>query len=276
MRTQKLSVSHIKRMFMCLFILGCAPLLLAKEHVCEKTITISAANDWPPYSYKENDVFKGLDIDIIELLLKDINVCWNYVAYPSSSRAFSEFKKDHVDLIFAASYTSNRRGFAEFSVSYRAEVMQLFSHISQQPLQINAEGTLPLALNNAIVAINRGSVYGPEFSHFQAQCTDCVIEMSASIDRFELIKHKRVNFAVEDLLSGAYIIKNNAQLSQSVRTTQIMIHKNPVHYMLRPGMFSEKKLREFNLAIINNKSRIETLTNQYKAQLTSNKQYLKN
>ncbi|TMP41042.1 hypothetical protein CWB96_07795 [Pseudoalteromonas citrea] len=269
MRTSKLSVSHIKRIFICLFIFGWAPLLQAKEHVCEKTITISAANDWPPYSYKENGVFKGLDIEIIELLLQDVNICWNYVAFPSSSRAFSEFQKDHVDLIFAASYTSNRRGFAEFSVAYRTEIMQLFSHISQPPLQKSPKGRFPLALNNAIVAINRGSVYGPAFSHFQAQCTDCVIELSESIDRFELIKHKRVNFAVEDLLSGAYLIKNNTQLSHSVRATHITVHSNPVHYMLRPGMFSEKKLREFNLAIINNKCRIETLTNQYKAQLTT-------
>lgn len=129
------------------------------------------------------------------------------MTFPSSSRAFSEFKKDHVDLTCAASYAFNRRGFAECSRTYRTEIMQVFSHISQPPLQKSPNGRLPLALNNAIVAINRGSVYGPAFSHFQAQCTDCVIELSESIDRFELIKHKRVNFAVEDLLSGAYLIK---------------------------------------------------------------------
>lgn len=186
---------------MSVYIRVCA-VTKAQEHVCKKTITISVANDCPPYSCKESSVSRGLDIDIIELLLKDINICWNYVTLHSSSRAFSEFKKDHVDLTCAASYAFNRRGFAECSRAYRTEIMQVFSHISQQPLQKSPKGRLPLALNNAIVAINRGSVYGPAFSHFQAQCTDFVIELSESIDRFELIKHKRVGFAVEDLLSG--------------------------------------------------------------------------
>ncbi|TMO60448.1 transporter substrate-binding domain-containing protein [Pseudoalteromonas aurantia] len=146
MRTSKLNVSHIKRIFICLFILGCAPLTQAQDMSAKKTITISVANDCPPYSCKESSVSRGLDIDIIELLLKDINICWNYVTLPSSSRAFSEFKKDHVDLICAASYAFNRRGFAEFSHAYRTEIMQVFSHISQQSLQKAQRAGYHLAL----------------------------------------------------------------------------------------------------------------------------------
>lgn len=77
-----------------LFALGLVPL----SYACEQKIRISAAKDWPPYSYINNGGFSGLDIDIIEMILSDINLCWEYVSFPSSSRAFQEFKKTTLTL----------------------------------------------------------------------------------------------------------------------------------------------------------------------------------
>lgn len=245
-----------------LFALGLVPL----NYACEQKIRISAAKDWPPYSYINNGGFSGLDIDIIEMILSDINLCWEYVSFPSSSRAFQEFKKDNIDLIFAASYTSPRRGFSEFSVAYRTEFMQLFSHqdfILADTMETGKTKVIPEFLEKSITAINRGSVYGAPFSKFKAQCPDCVVEMNASIARFRLLKYKRVNFVIEDLLTGAYLIKNSKEIEGHVKATRFNVRKDPVHYMLRPGMFSESKLQAFNLAIIKNKQNIKKITDKY-------------
>ncbi|KNC68891.1 hypothetical protein AC626_01815 [Pseudoalteromonas rubra] len=65
----------------------------AAAQTCGQTVTVSASDNWPPYSYRVGEQYHGLDIEILELVLKSANLCWRYVSFPSSSRTFEEFKK---------------------------------------------------------------------------------------------------------------------------------------------------------------------------------------
>ncbi|MFD2167163.1 substrate-binding periplasmic protein [Thalassotalea euphylliae] len=223
-------------------------------HTCEKTLTVSAATNWPPLSSLENNRYQGLDIEILEYVLTKAHYCWTYVAYPSSSRAFNELSKGHVDVIFAASYNEKRASYAKFTTPYRYEIMQLFTHAD---IAENA----PLSKQSTI-AINRGSYYGANFEKYRAECPSCVVETNLVSERLNLVKLKRVDFAVEELLSGNHLI-NKQGISALVRATNTTVNSNPVHLMLNPQIFNEEELAKLNRAIEQSDSKIVELVEKY-------------
>ncbi len=221
---------------------------------CKKTISVSAAENWPPYSYREGRTFKGLDIDIVELVLAKAGLCWKYISFPSSSRSLLELKKKKVDLIFAASHTDLRDDFADFSVPYRQERMQLFSHIDNK--------ALPQLKPKKTVAVNRGSTYGVLFDRFRNTCAECVVETNLAIERFRLVKKKRTDYAIEDSLTGKYIIAKKG-LAPYVQPTSLIVHNSPIYFMLRTQLLNKTELEILNTAIIESEAEIQTSIANY-------------
>lgn len=229
------------------------------NNACKDLVTVSVANNWPPFSYLEDGKYQGLDIEILELILQKLNKCPEYVFFSSSSRAFKEFQKGNIDLIFAASKSKARESFSVFSMPYRMENMQLFSHTDRAEAN-TISGT-------DLIAINRGSVYGEKFELLKENCEECIVETNLLKERIELVKRKRVDFTIEDQLAGNYFIKQ-AKLSNEVKPTNISIHLNPVHYMLRPGYFSPSEIESFNHATETSQSEIKLLVEQYANKLS--------
>ena len=226
----------------------------SKVFACDKTISISVARDWPPFSYHDQGTYKGLDIEITERILKSINYCWRYYSYPSSSRALMEMKKGNIDLIFAASYSQERAAYATYSAAYRYEVMQLFASTNHdQDESFN---------NDSILAINRGAFYGENFNNHLKNCSECVIETNLAVERINLVKKGRVDFAVEELLAGIYII-NQQKLNQYVQPINTTINSNPVYYMLNPERFNKLEVEKLNKAIEQNDEAINKLVESY-------------
>ncbi|KTF13529.1 substrate-binding periplasmic protein [Pseudoalteromonas sp. H105] len=231
----------------------------AKAFACEKTIKISAASKWPPFSYTENGIQKGLDIEIIELVLSKAGICWEYIVYPSSSRALNELKHGRVDLIFAASFTEERSDYAIFSLAYRIEQMQLFENTNNAKTWGKSK--------NIVFAVNRGSYYGALFKKYVSDCYACVVETNHLNERINLVKKKRVDFAIEEYLAGSYFIIKNG-MSDFVRPTNIMINSNPVYYMLNTQRFSKREVNILNDAIKNSDAEIAELIEKYQRELT--------
>lgn len=190
---------------------------------CEMTLKVSVAKNWPPYSYLDKDTYKGIDIEILELALSKAKICWQYISYPSSARAFKQLKNEKIDLIFAASWSQERESFAHFSLPYRRESMVLFSHSDgvEQPFDFNSKST---------VAINRGSYYGEKFANYINRCEDCVVEVNSTTQRFLLLQNKRIDFSVEDQLTGLYTLAYS-NLFNVVKPTNHVIYNNSVHFM---------------------------------------------
>jgi len=236
---------------------------------CQRSLTVYANDEWPPYSYLDKNTFKGIEIDILEKVLLDAGFCWEYVSYPSSSRAIRELKKGNVDLLFAATFTDARNGKFLFSEPYREEKMVLFgrnSHentsapISSQTLNYSDVQSM---LEKHITVINRGSVYGREFTKFKDACSDCIVELNLATERFSLVSSKRADYLVEDYFSGLYILKNNIEYESSVMLLPTVIHLNPVHYMMRKDLLNQLELEKLNNSIQKNQTHIRDVINKY-------------
>ncbi|KZN34515.1 hypothetical protein N480_21050 [Pseudoalteromonas luteoviolacea S2607] len=252
--------------FYCVFLMMISAVFCTSVFACDKTLKVSVSSDWPPYSSKHGNNYLGLEIQLIELVLKDAGFCWQYVVLPSSSRTFKQLQEGKVDIIPAASFTQKRRKYAEFSLPYRQEVMLLFTHTKNTlPFLDDPQlrGSLLYAnLRSNIVAVSRGSVYGQYFANYRNNCPDCVIETNLARERFNLVKRGRVEYAVEDNLTGAYLIQHE-NFAQHIKPTSVSVYENPVHYMVRPGSLTEKQLQKFNLAIIKNSDAIKQIIADY-------------
>lgn len=229
---------------------------------CAETLKVSVAERWPPYSYLENGKYKGLDIDILELLLTKADLCWEYFSYPSSARAFKELKNSRIDLIFAASWNRERESFASFSLPYRSETMVLFSHVDQKKeFDFNS---------NSTVAVNRGSFYGNKFSDYRAQCDDCIVEVNLTHQRFALLQNKRVDFSIEDELTGIQAL-NFGNFYNITKRNNSVIHSNNVYYMLGLNEKGNMARGRINRAIKELDPDISRIINSYKQNLQGNK-----
>jgi len=232
-------LAYIFRVLLLTFFIV-SPIIAQAETVdCKKTIKVSAANDWPPYSWEVDGKYYGIDISIVEFLLEEMNYCWQYEAYPSSSRAFREFKKGNIDLIFAASYASDRTDFAVYSTAYRREEMKLVFHASNQaPTLYSGE---------SVIAVNRGSYYGQKFERFRAECPECIVDANQAITRLQMVNKKRVAYAIEDAASIDFLAATNDLTN--IRVAENTVNVNDVHFMLRPGFFSDLEVERFNTTI---------------------------
>ena len=227
---------------------------------CDETLKVSAAQQWPPYSYLEDGVYKGLDIEILELVLTKAKLCWQYVSFPSSARAFKEVENNRVDLIFAASWNLQRERFAQFSVPYRTESMVLFSHVDNtQPFEFKGKRT---------IAVNRGSFYGNKFGEFVAQCEECIVEVSLAHQRFALLQNKRVDFSIEDDLTGSYTLQHGNFYNITKRIDSV-IHNNHVHYLLGLNKKGAMAKERIDNAVKQLDKEISQLVMQYKQNLAS-------
>ena len=207
---------------------------------CSATLKVSVAKDWPPYSYLEGDRYKGLDIEILELLLKKAELCWDYVAYPSSARAFKELKHQRLDMIFAASWSAERAEFLHYSSPYRHESMILFKAIGQNKrFDFTKESS---------IALNRGSFYGQKFADYSARCPDCIVPVNTTYQRFVLLKNHRVDFSIEDELTGTYALHRN-HLADVIKATDDVIYSNNVHFVLARNEKGQGVRDKLNLLI---------------------------
>ena len=250
---RKLKLLSIVRITIALLLVFSSPLL-----ACEKTITINASKNWLPYSYEVNDVFKGLDIEVLELVLEKANLCWRYISLPSTSRAFAELKKGNIDLVFAASYSEDRANWGYFTQPYRTESSVLYTHV-------NNNSAMALSYSTS-VAVNRGGFYGSEFADYRSKCENCVIEVSLASQRFYLLKNRRVDFVIEDSLAGQYVAAN-IEFSNQIKATEHVVHNNMVHYLVAKDSFSEDKLAQINQVITQSKAEINAIMDKYQHNL---------
>lgn len=231
----------------------------SQSFACDKNISVSAAGGWPPYSLKTENGFVGVDIDILNTVFNKAGYCLTYVVFPSSARGFAELKKGTVDVIFAASWTPERQKIGHFSAPYRKEYLSSFTNITNDAqFQYNKD---------KVIAVNRGSVFGQKFSMFKKECSHCVIEVSNTNQRLSLLKSKRVDYAIEDLFSGLYLMQKS-EFKGYIKLDNEAFHVNHVHYLLNKKTFSPDMVKRLNRAISTSDEEISQLLTKHRRLLT--------
>ncbi len=86
-----------------------------------------ALEQWPPYLYRDaQGNYTGLDLELLRAIFKEARCTLLTAPELPTARRQLLFQKGGLDLMLAASDTSERHAYARFSVSYRDETVGIF------------------------------------------------------------------------------------------------------------------------------------------------------
>ncbi|WP_166377552.1 ABC transporter substrate-binding protein [Pseudoalteromonas sp. Z9A4] len=209
---------------------------------CERTFSVASHDAfWPPYVMGMSDVFKGTEVDALNLIFKDSPFCFKVELLPNSKRAFTEIRHGRIDLGWAVSYTDKRAKYAHYTVSYRTEVMRLYENKNNTHVVKNLADIFNQGLT---IGANFGSYYGEEFEQYKTTHKKQIEYTSATSKRFEMLNKQRIDFAIEDELVGTYFGKKGSSIK--LATSVEYVNKDDIYLM-----FSKKTVSVTELAIIN-------------------------
>lgn len=222
---------------------------------CDRTFTIASHDAfWPPYVMGMSDIFKGTEVEALNIIFKDSPFCFKVELLPNSKRAFTELKHGRIDIGWAASYTDARAEYVYFTDSYRTEVMRLYENKSNPH---NIKNLANIFEQGLTVGANFGSYYGKEFEQYKKRYKKQIEYTSSASKRFELLNKKRIDFAIEDSLVGAFFSKRSANL-QLVDDIKF-VNKDPIHLMLSKKTVSAEEVAVISQHIKSNKAALDAL-----------------
>ena len=221
-------------------------------------IKVGSNFDWPPYVHQSNNKLVGLEINILNIVVKRAGFCLEFIEMPSSSRGVAELKQGRVDLLFAASFNQERNQYAQFSQPYRNEKMMVFAQANSwlHPNIINSDDYLShINKENSLLAVNQGSIYGDKFEQFLKRYRGGIVNTTLANQRFNMLLKDRVDYVIEDELTGNALLNQN-RYSKYIINTKLVVNFDPIYYMLRPQLMTDQQLTKFNRAIVQSQSEI--------------------
>lgn len=257
--------SSVWRIAICRIAVCLALMFSFSATSCELLIKVASSYQWPPYIFKSNGKLVGVEIEILDSILSKTPFCREFVEMPSSSRGFEELKNKRVDMLIGASFHPDRKLFSQFSTSYRYEKMVIFAQekTSLHPSIIdNQEYLQQLNVKNNIIAINQGSVYGDNFNKFLGRYKGSIINTRLARQRFDLLKKDRIDYVVEDELTGIYLLAYK-NYSNDIINTKMVVNFDSIYYMLRLELMSDAQLDVFNQAIKDSDLTIKQIIKKY-------------
>jgi len=209
---------------------------------CKRTFSVASHDAfWPPYVMGISGVFKGTEVDALNLIFKDSPFCFKVELLPNSKRASTEIRHGRIDLGWAVSYTNKRAKYAHYTVSYRTEVMRLYENKNNTHVVKNLADIFNQGLT---IGANFGSYYGEEFEQYKTTHKKQIEYTSATSKRFEMLNKQRIDFVIEDELVGTYFGKKGSSIK--LVTNIEYVNKDDIYLM-----FSKKTVSATELAIIN-------------------------
>jgi len=232
-----------------------------QDNNCENTFTLGLGNIWPPYYFEENGQIKGADIEIVESIFAQSDICLRYVKMPSSARALIELKNGKIDFLYGASFSSERAEYAIFSQPYRHETIRFFSRNAEYNKYRNAS-LADLFIAKLQAATNRGSYIGGFGIALTQKENQPYINHAPTIERrMKMLIFKRVDFTIEDQIAGLFYLQEKA--IQTIKMHPFIISQNDISLLFSKNNISKQQVEEINTIIINNRKKFEAILSSY-------------
>ncbi|CAH9060537.1 hypothetical protein PSECIP111951_02302 [Pseudoalteromonas holothuriae] len=226
---------------------------------CSQTVQLGLVADWPPLTYFYQGKAHGLDIEIAKIIFDSIDICVKYVRLPSSARALEQIENGDIDVAVMVSYTEQRAQFGYFSKPYRYEKMRLFSYLDAYPIKSLSE----LLDKQKIIGLSIGSFYGKEIAKLSTlpKYQNQFVKISSSDRRADMLLKKRVDFIVDDIISGLYIKRTKGY--KDIKPWPYIVHDNQVHFIIKKSPTNKDLLKQVNWAITQLQPTIDELVQSY-------------
>ena len=250
--------------FLPYLILGIMP-IIGISKACEQTLSIGVGTSWPPYYFEGKNNLIGIDVEIVETLFLELNICPRYIKMPSSVRGLTELEKGNVDVLYAASFTKERAVIGIFSEPYRQENVRIFWRPPQNNT-IKYKDLMALLTANLVGTINPGSYFGPIYDKSLKTNNSWPLVYAPSIEqRMGMVDHNRVTFSIEDEIAGLYFLAQNK--IKNIQLHPSSVYENQVSLLFSRKTVSQKQVTAINKVIINSQDKIKHIINSYTGDL---------
>lgn len=235
-------------------------LFSALNVACDKTLKVGVGQPWPPFVVINNSNFSGIDIEITRKVLAEAGYCAEFIALPSSIRGLAELEKGTVDVLPAASFSKQRAQYSHFSLAYRKERMRLFWYEDSELAELDLAS---LMADKKTFVINSGGFYGEEFEQLsnQPNLRDLIVPVKMINQRLYMLQAKRVDFMIDDELSGLYMIAK--EQIKGITLHPYVVHDNPIHFMYSNKTVSTEQSQKIDDAIVKLQGEITHIVSDY-------------
>ncbi|WP_219136174.1 ABC transporter substrate-binding protein [Janthinobacterium sp. UMAB-60] len=208
-----------------------------------------ALEQWPPYLYRDaQGNYTGLDLELLRAIFKEARCTLLSVPELPTARRQLLFQKGELDLLPAASDTSERHAYARFSVSYRDETVGLFSKAGTHAAQRQVGSFDQLARGKSTLLAPKVGWYGADYAAARP-----ALEKAGRLNTFGSFRQGilMLDAGRADLLLGDVLAVRHAARLQGValNTLPFLVLRAPVHLMLNARTTSADDLARLNAAI---------------------------
>ena len=230
---------------------------------CTKTYKVGIGTVWPPYVMYDDKKYFGLDVEVTKQVFQRAGLCIVFVKLPSSARGIAELEKGEIDVLPSASYNKHRAKIAHFSKGYRRERMRLFTKRNDEQI----ESLTDLFAAEYTFTANPGAYYGEELAQILKikWYKQRLFEVASVAQRMELVKRGRVDFLIEDEISGLYFKQKLGY--EDIKLHNYVVNDNAIHFMLNRQSFDIQTVRLINAAISELKVPLQEIENKYTVNL---------
>lgn len=218
---------------------------------CPLPLRMAYNNDWLPYVQLTDETVTGSDIELVRSLVHTMGSSLQLVRM-SEQRALQQLQQGELDLVFAASYTKERAGYAYFSLPYREEnITAVLSNdlITQHPELQNSTDFYQLAAKRWSGAVNTAGYYGDDFEHFkQNEGQGRLFHVAEEFRRLQMVAQGRAHYSIVDHNVAHYHIRQHKELSQ-LRLLPFLLHHSSIHLMLSKKTVPEACVEQLNLVL---------------------------
>ena len=208
-----------------------------------------ALEQWPPYLYRDaQGSYTGLDLELLRAIFKEAHCTLVTLPELPTARRQLLFEKWKLDMLPAASDTSERQSYARFSIAYRDEAVGLFSKPG------NAAGVRQIG-SFAQFTRSKATLLAPKVGWYGAPYAAArpALEKDGRLNTFGSFQQglRMLDAGRADLLMGDVLAVRHEARQQGVALTTLpfLALRAPVHLMLNAHSTSTADLARLNAAI---------------------------
>jgi len=246
--------------------LVCMVILIAltSQAFSQCRLNVRVTDSIPQYYQDANKNWKGLGVELIEVLLNEAHCQPIYTEFPWA-RSLAQLREGKLDMMVNLSITPERQEYLWFIGPQRDETIVL---VVNNDFDFKIDSLEDFKAFNNKIGIENGAFYGnvfdkkyksdPVFSNLfvQAVNTDTLIKM---------LKVKRIIGFFEDRYSSAYKIKAQTQY-QGVKVHSYLVNQDVVYFGFSKKSVSQKLLARMQKAYDNANSagKFEAVIKRYR------------
>lgn len=229
---------------------------------CMQTVKIGVGTLTPPFIYIQEEELRGIDVDIARLVLNELDICFDFIQFPSMARAKKYLEVGRINMLMGMAYTDQQNRSGIYSTHYRNNILRLFTN---DPLLLQQRTLIELLDTKSIILHDNGQYAGPEFEYLKAQSQyqQYFTSIASMAQRLTMLDKEFAKMSVENELAGQHYIQQQGFKGIFMHT--YLVQKDPIFFVFsrETPVLTYQQRQLFDRLLQDKHQEITTLINKY-------------